>query len=55
MKGKIYQSSSDLFKLSLFLWTLESFQINCMEEIALKKRLLLVKWHDFQSVKNGHF
>ena len=38
----------------LFSWTLESFQIYCMEEIA-QKCLLVVKWQDFPKCEKWPF
>ena len=38
----------------LFLWTLESFQVYCMEEIA-QKCLLVVKWPDFKKCEKWPF
>ena len=39
----------------LFLWTLESFQNYCMEEIIKKRRLLVVRLHDFQKCEKWSF
>ena len=44
-----------LSRPKLFLLTLESFLIYCLEEIVKKKRFLVIIWHDFQECEKWLF